>query len=55
VQLFQAACDKELATACGDLYWLYARGEHLVKDPARAAQLRQRACSLGEEDLCADK
>jgi uncharacterized protein len=50
--LLEKACDGEVDVACKLLGDAYARGEHVLRDPQRAAQLYARACALGSRAGC---
>jgi TPR repeat protein len=53
LSFLKQACEGGLGAACCALSAEYARGKWLPTDPARAAELRARACDLGQTACCA--
>jgi Sel1 repeat len=54
VQRNQKGCDGGDAQGCFNLGLMYANGEGVTQDKARAAQLFQQACDGGDVDGCRD-
>jgi TPR repeat protein len=50
--LFEYACQQHDGFACGRLGAIYQNGDGVPKDQPLGAQFAQRACELGEVDLC---
>ena len=48
----QSACDRGYAAACFNLGVDYAKGNGVAKDEKKAAQLYDKACSLGSSNGC---
>ena len=46
---FQKACDEGKGGSCADVADMYARGEAVPKDPARAVRYYQLACNGGNQ------
>jgi hypothetical protein len=46
------ACDGKLAQACGDLAYLYQRGEGVAQDAAMARRLYKQGCDGGYAQAC---
>ena len=51
-ELHDLACRRGVSLSCLHLAELLEEGRVLPADPARAAELRRRACSLGREEAC---
>jgi len=52
VPLLRKACDGKLAQACGDLAYLYQRGQGVARDDALARRLYKQACDGGYAQAC---
>jgi tetratricopeptide (TPR) repeat protein len=52
IALYQKTCDGGQPTGCANLAHMYNKGLGVAKDNAVAKQLRQRACSLGDNSEC---
>lgn len=50
--LFEYACQQHDGFACGRLGAIYQNGDGVPEDPQLGAQFAQRACVLGELELC---
>jgi len=46
------ACDGKLAQACGDLAYLYQRGQGVARDEAMALRLYKQGCKGGYAQAC---
>jgi TPR repeat protein len=46
------ACDGKNAQACGDLGYLYMRGEGVARDPGMARRLFKQSCDGGYAQAC---
>ncbi len=53
ITLAQAACDAPIPVECANLAYEFESGTSLPKDPTRALQLHQKACSGGLVTECA--
>jgi TPR repeat protein len=51
-RLLQTACDGGKAQGCVDLGAMYSKGDGVVQDKAKAAELSQKACNLGLTTAC---
>ena len=51
-RLLKTSCDKNIASGCFNLAFLYEEGEGVARDDAKAAQLYDKACYLGSASAC---
>jgi TPR repeat protein len=51
-RLTHFACEEGIASGCFRLADFYRRGIGVTRDPVRAQQLLERACSLGDTRAC---
>nr|WP_314977590.1 tetratricopeptide repeat protein [Campylobacter rectus] len=51
-RLLKISCDKNIASSCFNLAFLYEEGEGVARDDAKAAQLYDKACYLGSASAC---
>lgn len=51
-RLLKTSCDKNIASSCFNLAFLYEEGEGVARDDAKAAQLYDKACYLGSASAC---
>jgi TPR repeat protein len=54
VELFTSACDADDAPGCFQLSNMRRRGLGLRRDRTKAAELLERACSLGMTEACTE-
>jgi TPR repeat protein len=50
--IYQTSCNRRVAEACVGLADLYASGDGVEQDDAKAQSLRNAACKLGDVDAC---
>ena len=51
-RLLKTSCDKNIASSCFNLAFLYEEGEGVARDDAKAAQLYDKACYIGSASAC---
>ena len=51
-KLLKISCDKNIASGCFNLAFLYEEGEGVARDDAKAAKLYDKACYLGSASAC---
>lgn len=53
LELFERACDLDDGYGCRRAATLYGGGLGVPRQPERAAELRRKACALGDDEACA--
>ena len=51
-ELFEPACEKEIANACHYIATFYKYGRGVEKDPETAKTYYQKACDAGSKSSC---